>query len=117
MRADIKQLGVCGSNDSQIGLGSLVIDHLTADLYQQQEMKSEFCSALVAALQPLETSGDLPDSSRIQLFDQRRQQLEEIFISRIRYDTIKERELTIKYAYKGAFRWIFDTNSPTSFQD
>jgi energy-coupling factor transporter ATP-binding protein EcfA2 len=45
------------------------------------------------------------------------QHLEKIFISRIRYDTIQERELAIKDAFQGTFRWIFDDENTTGFKN
>ncbi|KAG4279910.1 hypothetical protein FPRO06_11243 [Fusarium proliferatum] len=121
MRADIKAMGdVSGASDIQAGFGSLAIEYLTGGLHERQKLKSEFIDALIARIHNSEAKAP-PDSSTIQLSPQRRQQLEQIFISRVRYDTIKERELTIKEAHKGTFRWIFNDNnagtSPIGFKE
>lgn len=112
MRADIKAMGdVSGASDIQAGFGSLAVEYLTGGLHERQKLKSEFIDALIARIHNSEAKAP-PDSSTIQLSPQRRQLLEQIFISRVRYDTIKERELTIKEAHKGTFRWIFTDNNP-----
>ncbi|ENH65780.1 hypothetical protein FOC1_g10003402 [Fusarium oxysporum f. sp. cubense race 1] len=98
MRADIKAMG---------------------DASSASEIQAGF-DALIARIHHSEAKA-LSDSSSIQLSPQRRQHLEQIFISRIRYDTIQERELTIKEAHKGTFRWIFNENnaetSPIGFKE
>ncbi|KAH7214187.1 hypothetical protein BKA60DRAFT_542793 [Fusarium oxysporum] len=115
MRADIKAMGDASSaSEIQAGFGSLAMEYLTGGLHERQKLKSEFTDALIARIHHSEAKA-LSDSSSIQLSPQRRQHLEQIFISRIRYDTIQERELTIKEAHKGTFRWIFnDNNAETS---
>ncbi|KAF4946752.1 hypothetical protein FGADI_10956 [Fusarium gaditjirri] len=115
MRADIKAMGDASSaNEVQAGFGSLAIEYLTGGLHERQKLKSEFTKALIARIHNSEARAP-SDSSTIQLSPQRRQHLEHIFISRIRYDTIQERELTIKEAHKGTFRWIFkDNDTPAS---
>ncbi|KAF5654669.1 heterokaryon incompatibility protein het-E-1 [Fusarium sp. NRRL 25303] len=121
MRADIKAMGdASGASDIQAGFGSLAIEYLTGGLHERQKLKSEFINALIARIHNSEAKVP-PDSSSIQLSPQRRQHLEQIFISRVRYDTIQERELTIKEAHKGTFRWIFNDNntgtSPIGFKE
>ncbi|KAI7764523.1 hypothetical protein LZL87_003728 [Fusarium oxysporum] len=115
MRADIKAMGDASSaSEIQAGFGSLAMEYLTGGLHERQKLKSEFTDALIARIHHSEAKAP-SDSSSIQLSPQRRQHLEQIFISRIRYDTIQERELTIKEAHKGTFRWIFnDNNAETS---
>ncbi|PNP73681.1 hypothetical protein FNYG_12871 [Fusarium nygamai] len=121
IRVDIKAIGDASSaNEVQAGFGSLAIEYLTGGLHERQKLKSEFIDALVARIHNSEAKAP-PDSSSIQLSPQRRQHLEHIFISRVRYDTIQERELTIKEAHKGTFRWIFNDNnagtSPIGFKE
>ncbi|KAH7214576.1 hypothetical protein DER44DRAFT_654256 [Fusarium oxysporum] len=121
MRADIKAMGDASStSEIQAGFGSLAMEYLTGGLHERQKLKSEFTDALIARIHHSEAKA-LSDSSSIQLSPQRRQHLEQIFISRIRYDTIQERELTIKEAHKGTFRWIFNDNnaetSPIGFKE
>ncbi|KAF5575734.1 heterokaryon incompatibility protein het-E-1 [Fusarium pseudocircinatum] len=121
IRVDIKAIGDASSaNEVQVGFGSLAIEYLTGGLHERQKLKSEFIDALIARIHNSEAKAP-PDSSSIQLSPQRRQHLEHIFISRVRYDTIQERELTIKEAHKGTFRWIFDDNktgtSPIGFKE
>ncbi|KAJ4115871.1 hypothetical protein NW760_009213 [Fusarium oxysporum] len=121
MRADIKAMGDASSaSEIQAGFGSLAMEYLTGGLHERQKLKSEFTDALIARIHHSEAKA-LSDSSSIQLSPQRRQHLEQIFISRIRYDTIQERELTIKEAHKGTFRWIFNENnaetSPIGFKE
>ncbi|KAF5688065.1 heterokaryon incompatibility protein het-E-1 [Fusarium denticulatum] len=121
MRADIKAMGDASSaTEIQAGFGSLAIEYLTGGLHERQKLKSEFIDALIARIHSSEAEAPL-DSSSIQLSSQRRQHLEHIFISRVRYDTIQEREITIKEAHKGTFRWIFNDNktgtSPIGFKE
>ncbi|KAF5540093.1 heterokaryon incompatibility protein het-E-1 [Fusarium napiforme] len=121
IRVDIKAIGDASSaNEVQAGFGSLAIEYLTGGLHERQKLKSEFIDALIARIHNSEAKAP-PDSSSIQLSPQRRQHLEQIFISRVRYDTIQERELTIKEAHKGTFRWIFNDNkagtSPIGFRE
>ncbi|KAH7240861.1 uncharacterized protein BKA55DRAFT_542169 [Fusarium redolens] len=121
MRADIKSMGhASNANEVQAGFGSLAMEYLTGGLHERQKLKSEFIDALIARIHNSEARAPA-DSSSIQLSPQRRQHLEQIFISRIRYDTIQERELTIKEAHKGTFRWIFKDNgtatSPIGFKE
>ncbi|KAF5675413.1 heterokaryon incompatibility protein het-E-1 [Fusarium circinatum] len=112
MRIDIKAIGDASStNEVQAGFGSLAMEYLTSGLHQRQKLKSELIDALIARIHNSEAKAP-SDSSSIQLSPQRRQHLEQIFISRVRYDTIQERELTIKEAHKGTFRWIFNDNNP-----
>ncbi|KAG5799547.1 hypothetical protein H9Q69_001385 [Fusarium xylarioides] len=112
MRADIKAMGDAPSaSEIQAGFGSLAIEYLTGGLHERQKLESEFIDALIARIHNSEAKAP-PDSSSIQLSPQRRQHLEQIFISRVRYDTIQERELTIKEAHKGTFRWIFNDKNP-----
>ncbi|KAF5614688.1 heterokaryon incompatibility protein het-E-1 [Fusarium tjaetaba] len=121
IRVDIKAIGDASSaNEVQAGFGSLAIEYLTGGLHERQKLKSEFIDPLIARIHNSEVKAP-PDSSSIQLSPQRRQHLEHIFISRVRYDTIQERELTIKEAHKGTFRWIFNDNkagtSPIGFKE
>ncbi|KAF5620089.1 heterokaryon incompatibility protein het-E-1 [Fusarium sp. NRRL 52700] len=121
MQASIKAMGDASrANEVQAGFGSLAVEYLTSGLHERQKLKSEFTNALVARIHNSEAKAP-PDSSSIQLSPQRRQHLEQVFISRIRYDTIQERELTIKEAHKGTFRWIFKDNdtakSPIGFKE
>ncbi|KAF4441063.1 Vegetative incompatibility protein HET-E-1 [Fusarium austroafricanum] len=121
MRADIKSLGgISGANDVQAGFGSLALEYLIGGLHERQKIKSEFTAAMIARIHNPEAQSP-PDSSSIQLSAHRRKQLEQIFISRIRYDTIQERELTIKDAHKGTFNWIFKgegtADSSTGFKE
>lgn len=115
MRVDLKQLGASGFNTVRMGVGSLALEYLTSGL--RHEIKSEFLGALIAIIQNTGASSAPQDLSSIQLSQQRRHHLEKIFVSRIRYDTIQERELTIKDAYQGTFRWIFDDENSTSFKN
>ncbi|KIL88706.1 hypothetical protein FAVG1_07954 [Fusarium avenaceum] len=115
MRVDLKQLGASGFNTVRMGVGSLALEYLTSGLHHH-EIKSEFLRALIAIIQNTEAYRAPQDISSIQLSQPRRQHLETIFISRIRYDTIQERELTIKDAYQGTFRWIFDDDDITGFK-
>ncbi|KAF9770328.1 hypothetical protein IL306_012138 [Fusarium sp. DS 682] len=121
IRTDIKAMGDTSStNEVQAGFGSLAMEYLTGGLRQRQKLKSELIDALIARIHSSETKAQ-SDSSGIQLSPQRREHLEQIFISRIRYDTIQERELTIKEAHEGTFGWIFKDNdaatSPTGFKE
>ncbi|RBR18173.1 hypothetical protein FVER53590_10155 [Fusarium verticillioides] len=121
IRVDIKAIGdATSANEVQAGFGSLAIEYLTGGLHERQKLKSEFIDALIARIHNSEAKVP-PDSSSIQLSPQRRQHLEHIFISRVRYDTIQERELTIKEAHKGTFRWIFNDKkagtSPIGFKE
>lgn len=115
MRVDLKQLGASNFNTAKMGAGSLALEYLTSGL--RHEIKSEFLGALIAIIQNTDAPSAPQDLSSIQLSQQRRQHLEKIFISRIRYDTIQERELTIKDAYQGTFRWIFDDENTTGFKN
>ncbi|KAF5601657.1 heterokaryon incompatibility protein het-E-1 [Fusarium subglutinans] len=111
MRIDIKAIGDASStNEVQAGFGSLAMEYLTSGLHQRQKLKSELIDALIARIHNSEAKAP-SDSSSIQLSPQRRQHLEQIFISRVRYGTIQERVLTIKEAHKGTFRWIFNDNN------
>lgn len=115
MRVDLKQLSSSGFNTVKMGVGSLALEYLTSGL--RHEIKSEFLGALVATTQNTDASSAPQGLSSIQLSQQRRQHLEKIFVSRIRYDTIQERELTIKDAYQGTFRWIFDDEDTSGFKN
>ncbi|KAI1070579.1 hypothetical protein LB507_006794, partial [Fusarium sp. FIESC RH6] len=107
-----------GLNDSRLGYGGEVVKHLTDGLQLHDEIKSEIISDLIANIYgPEENDLSLSDASHIQLSDERKSKLEQLFISRLCYDTMLERELTIKDAYKGTFRWIFEENDTTGFKN
>ncbi|RFN51453.1 vegetative incompatibility protein het-e-1 [Fusarium flagelliforme] len=106
-----------GSNDSRLGYGGTVIKHLTDGLQLHDKIKSELISDLIANVYgPEEKDLSLSDASHIQLSDERKSKLEQLFISRLCYDTMLERVLTIKDAHEGTFRWIFEKNDTTGFK-
>jgi len=107
-----------GSNDSRLGYGGTVVKHLTDGLQLHDKIKSELISDLIANIYGSEEKDlSLFDASHIQLSDERRKKLEQMFISRLCYDTMQERELTIKDAHKGTLRWIFEENDTTGFKN
>ncbi|CAG7555283.1 unnamed protein product [Fusarium equiseti] len=107
-----------GLNDSKLGYGGTVVKHLTDGLQLHDKIKSEFISDLVYSIYRSEEEDlSLSDVSHIQLSDERKSKLEQLFISRLCYDTMQERELTIKDAHEGTFRWIFEENDTTGFKN
>ncbi|KAM0555868.1 hypothetical protein ACHAPJ_006269 [Fusarium lateritium] len=116
MRSDIKDLGrtTSGQYDTQAGFGFSVLELLTSGLYQHQQIKAELVGALIADIYRSEGRSGLPDSSSIQLPEHRRDRLERLFVQKLRYDSMQERELTIKNAHEGTFRWIFEGNDAAS---
>ncbi|KAM0361206.1 hypothetical protein ACHAO7_007491 [Fusarium culmorum] len=104
--------------DSNLGYGASIVECLTDGLQLHEKIKSELIGDLVANIYDLE--GDHPllsDASDIQLSDERRAKLEQLFISRLCYETMQERELTIKDAHKGTFRWVFEDGDVTGFKN
>ncbi|KAF5016833.1 hypothetical protein F66182_11357, partial [Fusarium sp. NRRL 66182] len=113
MRTDLNDLGEIASNADDLGsgYGSLALEYLTNGLERHQEIKSELTSALITNIHTSEGHSDLNDPTHIQVSEKRRARLEQIFIQRLLYHSMQERESTIKDAHKGTFRWIFEGNS------
>lgn len=104
-------------NGSRLGYGATIVEHLTDGLQLNYKIKSELIGDLIANIYGSEEdNSNFSDASRIHLSDERRSVLEQLFISRLYYDSMQERELTIKDAHKGTFRWIFEENDPTGFK-
>ncbi|CAF3656601.1 unnamed protein product [Fusarium graminearum] len=104
--------------DSNLGYGASIVECLTDGLQLHEKIKSELIGDLVANIYNLD--GEYPllsDASDIQLSDERRTKLEQLFISRLCYETMQERELTIKDAHKGTFRWVFEDGDVTGFKN
>ncbi|KAF4967636.1 hypothetical protein FSARC_4831 [Fusarium sarcochroum] len=116
MRADLKDLGGTSTSPHgmQQGFGASALEYLTSGLHTRQQIKAELEGAIWADIYKSEGQAGLPDSSSIQLPQYRRERLENIFVQRIRYDNMQERELTIKDAHEGTFRWIFESNGDAS---
>ncbi|KAJ4252943.1 hypothetical protein NW762_010850 [Fusarium torreyae] len=116
MRSDIRDLGRTPPNqyDTQAGFGFSALELLTSGLYTHQQIKAELAGALIADIYKSEGQSGLPDSSSIRLPKQRRGRLERLFVQRLRYDDMQERELTIKDAHEGTFRWIFESDDAAS---
>ncbi|RBR25525.1 uncharacterized protein FIESC28_01763 [Fusarium coffeatum] len=107
-----------GLDNSRLGYGGTVVKHLTDDLQLHDEINSELISNLIANIYgPEEKVLSLSDVSHIQLSDERKTKLVQLFISRLCYDTMQERELSIKDAHEGTFHWIFEENDRTGFRD
>ena len=106
-----------GLDNSRLGYGGTVVKHLTDGLQLHDEINSELIGNLMANVYGPEKGSSLSDVSHIQLSDERKSKLEQLFISGLCYDTMLERELTIKEAHKGTFRWIFEANDTTGCKD
>lgn len=107
-----------GLNDLRLGYGGTIVNHLTDGLQLHDKIKRELISDLIYGIYRSEEEDlSLSDVSHIQLSDERKSKLEQLFISRLCYDTMQERELTIKNAHKGTFRWIFEENDKAGFKD
>ncbi|KAL6916156.1 hypothetical protein FSST1_007651 [Fusarium sambucinum] len=106
------------SVNSTLGYGASIVECLTNGLQLHDKIKSELIGDLVANIYSFEGEySGISDASHIQLPDERRNKLEQLFISRLCYDTMQERELTIKDAHEGTFRWVFEDNDITGFKD
>ncbi|KAH7173882.1 uncharacterized protein B0J16DRAFT_406254 [Fusarium flagelliforme] len=106
-----------GSNDSRLGYGGTIVKHLTNGLQLHDEIKSGLIGDLIANIYGSEEKDlSVSDASHIQLSEERKSKLEQLFISRLCYDTMQERELTIKDAHESTFRWIFEENDTTGFE-
>ena len=105
-------------NSSKLSYGGTIVQYLTEGLQLHNKIKSELISDLIANIYGSEEKdSSLCDASHIQLSNERKRRLEELFISRLCYDTMLDRESTIKNAYKGTFRWIFGENDTTGFKN
>ncbi|KAL4732217.1 hypothetical protein ACLX1H_001226 [Fusarium chlamydosporum] len=105
-------------DESRLGYGGSIVECLTDGLQLHEQIKSELISDLIANIYRSEEAElSLSDIKNIHLPHERKIELEQLFISRLCYDTMQERTSTIKDAHKGTFRWIFEDNSTTSFKD
>ncbi|RGP59031.1 vegetative incompatibility protein het-e-1 [Fusarium sporotrichioides] len=106
------------SVDPALGYGASIVECLTDGLPLHDKIKSELIGDLVANIYSLEGEySTLSDASSIPLSDERRAKLEQLFISRLCYDTMQERELTIKDAHEGTFSWIFEDDDIIGFKN
>ncbi|RGP69062.1 vegetative incompatibility het-e-1 [Fusarium longipes] len=106
------------ADDSALSYGASIVEYLTDGLQLHEKIKSELIGDLVTSIYGMEgEESNLFDASKIQLSDERRNKLEQLFISGLCYDTMQERELTIKDAHEGTFRWIFKKNDTTGFRN
>ncbi|GKU04372.1 vegetative incompatibility protein het-e-1 [Fusarium langsethiae] len=82
-----------GSVDSALGYGASIVEYLTDGLPLHDKIKSELIGDLVANIYSLEGEySTLSDASSIQLSGERRTKLEQLFISRLCYDTIQNQD-------------------------
>ncbi|KAF5013145.1 hypothetical protein FDECE_865 [Fusarium decemcellulare] len=109
MRADIQDLSDTSntSKPASIGYGSQVVEHLTRGLEARDEIKSYLLHALIANIHKSETLPDTTTAASIQLSDERKRDLQNKFIQKLRYDTMQERESIIEEAHEGTFHWVF----------
>ncbi|KAI9905072.1 hypothetical protein N3K66_001601 [Trichothecium roseum] len=105
MSSDIKSIAESKSASEVIsaGIGSLTLDYLTCRLQEQDEIKGALLDALVTNIHGSQGQSDLAVPSTIELSQDTRHKLEQVFIHRLRYDNMKERESTINKPTKEHF--------------
>ncbi|KAJ4007312.1 hypothetical protein NW752_007708 [Fusarium irregulare] len=107
-----------GLNDPRLGYGGTIVKHLTDNLQLHERIQSELIKDLVANIyNSKQEDSSLSDASHIQLLDERKTKLEQLFISKLCYDTMRERESAIKDAHEGTFHWIFEEDDRTGFKN
>lgn len=112
MSSDIKSIAESKSASKPIsaGIGSLTLDYLTCRLQEQDEIKGALLDALVTNIHRSQGQCNLAAPSTIELSQDTRHKLEQVFIHRLRYDNMKDRESTIKEAHQGTFLWALEEN-------
>ncbi|KAL2214042.1 hypothetical protein CC79DRAFT_1391923 [Sarocladium strictum] len=98
------------SNDISSGIGSLTLDYLTCRLPEegQDEVKGALLDALFTSIQRSQGLSDFAAPSTIELSQGTRHKLEQVFIHRLRYNNMRERESSIKEAQEGTFLWVLE---------
>jgi hypothetical protein len=98
------------SNDISSGIGSLTLDYLTCRLPEegQDELKGALLDALFTSIQRSQGLSDFAAPSTIELSQGTRHKLEQVFIHRLRYNNMRERESSIKEAQEGTFLWVLE---------
>lgn len=97
------------------GIGSSFLDFLTSkiDSADRAQKKNDWQNSLVAAIYQNIECGSTSDVSALSLPSSRRESLQSVFLDRLSYPGMQDREERITKAYENTFRWIWEDFTPS----
>ena len=125
LQAQIQALGEGGKRvesavakllDSQAGIGDTILKALVSRtrIVEQQKSVQNLQGEILSAMHHEAAVVKSNDTQAPLVSTQRKTYLQNIFLGRLRYDNMEDREGRIAEPYEKTFRWIFDDDNSTS---
>lgn len=112
----LQALGIVSQNSSRVeGVANSILEFLASKttFLDSSEMRTSLRSGLITEIYQGNTDDEKIDASLIPLTPQRRQRLQKLVLSTLRYSGMGDREGRIAETYESTFKWVFRDKSGT----